>query len=82
MREMLRLPCGIDRLERVADEALRAAERARDVEPPVEATEVLGGLERLLERRLRQAQRRCEPFELARVDVGHRRIIAPDPYAR
>ena len=79
---MLRLPRGVDRLERVPDEALRAGERARDIEAPVEAAEVLGGLERLLERGLREAQRRCEPLKLARVDVGHKRIIAPDPYAR
>ena len=79
---MLRLPRGVDRFERISDQALRAAERARDIEAPVEAAEVLGGLERLLERGLREAQRRCEPLELASVDVGHESIIAPHPYAR
>ena len=68
---------GLHRLIRVLDQALRARDRAWDVETAVEVAEVLGRLERLLERRLREAQRRAEPLELAGVDVCHARIMTP-----
>ena len=58
-------------LERVADKALRAADRARHVEAPVEAAEILRSLEGLLERRLREPKRGPEPLELSGVDVRH-----------
>jgi hypothetical protein len=48
---------GVDRLERIFDEALRSAERARHIETPVEASEILRGLERLFEGGLRETQR-------------------------
>ena len=74
--EPLALAGRVHRLERVADETLRAADRTRHVETAVEVTQVLGGLERLLERGLREAQRGPQTLELARIDVAHRRIIA------
>ena len=58
-------------LERVADEALRAADRARHIEPPIEAPEILRSLKGFLERRLREPERRPEPLELARIDFLH-----------
>jgi hypothetical protein len=81
--DTLRLARGVDRLERVVDQPLRAAHRARHVESTVEVAEVLRGLERLLERGLREAQGRAEALELAWIDVAHARIIAPalDRYA-
>src|SRR5206468_421914 len=48
--ERLARPRRVHRLQRVGDEALGAAEGARDVEAAVEAAEVLRRLERLLER--------------------------------
>ncbi len=60
--------CRVHRLVRVRDETLRAADGARHVEPLVEAAEVLGCFERLLERGLGQAERRPESLELALVD--------------
>ena len=50
------LPLG-DGLFRVPDEPLRTAEGARHVEAVVEVAEILGGLERLLERGGRKPQR-------------------------
>ena len=70
-REPLARARRVHRLERVAHETLRAAERARHVEPAVEAPEILRGLEGLLERGLREAESGGEPFELASVDIGH-----------
>jgi hypothetical protein len=62
---------GVDGLERVPDETLRAADRARHVEAPIEAPEILRGLERFLERGLCEAERRRETFELARIYFLH-----------
>src|SRR2546428_13290272 len=67
----LGLPRCINRLERVADEALRAPDGARDVEAPIEVSEVLRSFEGFLEGGLGEAERRCESFELARVDFLH-----------
>ena len=68
---MLGLARSIDGFERVPDKALRAANGTGDVEAPIEVSEILGRFEGLLERRLREAERRCESFELARVDFLH-----------
>src|SRR5439155_4035636 len=74
---MLALTRSVDRLVRVLHEPLRAGERAWDVEAPIEVTQVLGRLECFFKRGLGQPQRRSQPLELARVDLFHRRIIAP-----
>ena len=68
------LPRRVDRLVGVLNEPLRAADGPRDVVTAVEITQVLRGLERLLERGLREAQRRPEPLELTLIDLscGHR----------
>jgi hypothetical protein len=63
----LLLSRGLDRFVRVLHQALRAADRARDVEATVEVPEVLRSLERLLESRLREAQRGSESLEFALV---------------
>src|SRR5437868_351393 len=60
-REPLARARRVHRLERVAHETLRAAERARHVEPAVEAPEILRGLEGLLERGLCEAESGGEP---------------------
>jgi hypothetical protein len=70
-RESLGLTRRIHGLERVADEALRAADRARHVKPAIEAPEILRGLERFLERGLGEAERRREALELAGIDFLH-----------
>jgi len=44
----LGLSGGLDGIQRIADETLRAAERSRHVKAVVEAAEILGCLERLL----------------------------------
>jgi len=62
---MLRLARCIHGLERVPDEALRAAESTRHIEAAVKASEVLRGLERFLERGFGKAERGREPLELA-----------------
>jgi len=66
-----------DGVLRVLHETLRACERARHVEAPVEAAEILGRLERFLERGFGETQGGREAFELARVDVGsfHARML-------
>lgn len=56
MDGMLRLSRRVDGLEGVLDESLRAADRARNVESAVEITEVLRGLECLLERGLGETE--------------------------
>ena len=58
---------GGDRLFRVPDEPLRAPEGAGDVEAMIEVAEILGSLERLLERGARKPQRGRQPLELALV---------------
>jgi hypothetical protein len=70
-RESLGFTRRIDRLERVPDEALRTPDRAWNVKAPVEAPEILRGLERFLERGLGEAEGRCEALELARIDFLH-----------
>ena len=50
---------------------MRAADGARDVEASIEVSKVLRSLEGFLEGGLGEAERRCEPFELARVDFLH-----------
>ena len=65
----LRLSRRVHRLQRVPDESLRTADRTRNVEPAVEAAEVLRSLERLLERGLRETQGRPESLELAGIDL-------------
>lgn len=79
---MLLLSRCVDRLERIPHETLCTAQRTGDVESAVEAAKVLRRLESLLERGLSEPECRREALELAGVDVGHARIIAPDPYAR
>lgn len=69
------LPSRAHRLVRVLHEPLRARDGAWDVEAPVEVPQVLGGIERLLERGFSEAQRRTETFELAGID-GHGGIMA------
>ena len=64
-----------DRFERVLDEPLRTADGARNIEAAIEAPEILSGFERLLERGLREAQRRGETLELAGIYVRHGRTI-------
>ncbi len=76
-RESLRVTRGVDRLERVSDEALRAADGTRHVEASIEAAEILRSLERLFERGLREPKRGPEPLELSRVDVCHARMMRP-----
>ena len=68
----LALPRRVYRFVRVLHQTLRAGDGARDVEAAIEAAEVLRGLERLLERGFREAQRRPQPFELAGVDRAPR----------
>jgi hypothetical protein len=68
----LSLPRRLDGFVRVLHESLRAADRARDIEALVEVAEILRGLERLLERGLRETQGRPQPFELAGVDLAAR----------
>ena len=68
----LSLSRGVDRLIRVLDQALGPADRARDVEATIEVPEVLRGLESLLERGLREAQRRPESLKLAVIDLRGR----------
>ena len=55
-RGSLGLARRVDRLERVPDETLRAADRAWNIEAAIEAPEVLRGLERFLERGLGEAK--------------------------
>src|SRR3954452_11183957 len=69
--------CRGHRFVRVLHEPLRPTDRARHVEASVEVAEVLGRLERFLERRLRETQCRGEALELTRVYVRHARIIPP-----
>jgi nitroreductase len=79
---MLALPRGVHCLVGVLHQALRAGDRARDVEAAVEAAEILGGLESLLERGFGQAQRGAEPLELALIDVARShdgRMLASAP---
>jgi hypothetical protein len=73
---MLFLARGVDGLERVVDESLRSADCPGHVEPAIEVPKVLGCLERLFERGLRETQRGTEPLELAGVDLAHVSIIA------
>src|SRR3989442_12516017 len=68
----LRFSRGVDCLESVPDEPLRATDGTRNVEAAIEATEILRGFESLLERRLRETKRRPKPLELAGVDLRHR----------
>src|SRR3989442_13464002 len=68
----LRFSRGVDCLESVPDEPLRATDGTRNVEPAIEAAEVLRRLERLLERGLRETEGGPEPLELARIDLRHR----------
>src|SRR3989441_5111714 len=68
----LRFSRRVDRLKRVSHEPLRTANSARNVEPAIEAAEVLRRLERLLERGLRETEGGPEPLELARIDLRHR----------
>ena len=74
----LGLSGGLDGIQRIADETLRAAERSRHVKAVVEAAEILGCLERLLSRGLREAKRGPKTLELTGIDVAHGRIIPPD----
>lgn len=48
---------------------MRATDRARHVEAPVEVPEILGGLERLLERGLGKTQRGPKTLELTLIDL-------------
>jgi hypothetical protein len=73
-----RLSRGVDRLKRVRHQSLRPTERARHVETPVEAPEILGGLQRFFERGLGEAQCRAQPLELARVYIRHGQNDAPE----
>lgn len=66
---------GVDGLVRVLDQPLGAGDGPWHVEAMVEVSEVLGGLERFLQRRFREAQCRAEPLELAGIDVGHRAMM-------
>src|SRR3989454_11659189 len=72
MSGTLRFTRRVDRLQRVSHEPLRTADSAWNVEPPIEAAEVLRRLERLLERGLRETEGGPEPLELARIDLRHR----------
>jgi hypothetical protein len=62
------LPGGVDRLVGVLDQALRAADGTRDVVATVEIAEILRGLERFLERGLRETQGGAQSFELTLID--------------
>jgi len=64
------LPCGVHRLVRVLNEALRAADGARHVEAMVEIAEILRRFERFLERGLRETQRGAQPLELTLIDFS------------
>src|SRR5438445_5537650 len=59
----------VDRLEGVADEALRTPERAGHIEATVEAPQIFRGLDGLLERGLGEAERRPESLEFAGIDL-------------
>lgn len=72
MGAMLRLAGRVHRLVRVLYEALSSADGTRDVETMVEIPQVLRRLECFLERRLREAQRGAQPFELALIDLARR----------
>ena len=65
----------VDRLirESEVDNWRQVRSFTRDVETMVEVPEILRGLERLLERGFREAQRRAQPLELALIDLtrGH-----------
>ena len=67
----LGLTRSIHGLERVPDEALRAADCAGHVESPIEAPEIFRRLEGFLERGLGETERRREALELARIDFLH-----------
>ena len=62
----------VHRFIRVLDQTLGSADRARDVEAAVEIPEILRGLERFLERGLREAQGRAQSLELALIDLAFR----------
>jgi len=64
------LPCGVHRLVRVLNEALRAADGAWDVEAMVEIAKILRSFERFLERGFGQAQRGAQPLELTLIDFS------------
>jgi hypothetical protein len=66
------LPRGLYRFIRVLDQTLRPADGPGHIEAAIEVAEVLRGLKRLLERRLREAQRGPEPLELALIDLRGR----------
>src|SRR5438874_11463460 len=76
MKGMLRLTRGVHGFERVADEALGSADRARNIEAPIEVSEILRGLERLLKRGLGKPERRSEALQLPRIGLLHCGIIA------
>jgi len=63
---------GVHGLVRVLHQTLGAGDGARYVEAPVEAAEILRGLERLLERGLREAQGGAQALELALIDPAFR----------
>ena len=65
-----RLPCGVHRLVRVLNEALRTPDGAGDVEAMVEIAEILRRFERFLERGFRKAQRGAQPLELTLIDFA------------
>ena len=76
--QMLRLTRRVDGFERVLDQPLRAAHRARHVEAAIEIAKILRRLERFFERRLREAKGGPESLEFARIYLAHPRIIAPE----